>query len=121
MRVSHFAACLCAVAACATLHASILSTFHLDPLALQVFEKYVAQFEKNVADPYAQSGKMWIDDSSCCTRKSAFASGKPVVEPRENEEIVGGSIHHFSGAMHLTGVTIADVRHVMQDDPNYPK
>jgi hypothetical protein len=121
MKFSHFAACLCAVAACATLHGSILPTFHLDPLALQVFEKYVAQFEKNVADPYAQSGKMWIDESSCCMRKGAFASGKPVVEPRENEEIVGGSIHHFTAAMHLTGTTIADVRHVMQDYANYPK
>jgi hypothetical protein len=54
-------------------------------------------------------------------RKSSFASGKPVVEPRENTEIAGGSIHHFSGIMHIAGASIADVRHVMQDYSNYPK
>jgi hypothetical protein len=121
MKFSYIAACLGAAAACVTVQASILPTFHLDPLALQAFEKYVAQFEKNVAEPYAQSGKMWIDDSSCCTRKSALASGKPVVEARENVEIAGGSIHHFSAATHIAGATIADVRHVMKDFANYPK
>ncbi len=121
MTFSPLAACLGAAAFCATLHASILPTVHLDPVALQVFEKYVAQFERNVAAPYAQSGKLWMDDSSCCSRKGAFAAGKPVVEPRENSEVEGGSIHHFSGAMHIAGATIADVRQIMQDYPNYPK
>jgi hypothetical protein len=120
MKLSPAGAWLAAVALCATLHASILPTFRLDPGALQGFETYVAQFERNVAAPYAQSGKMWIDDDSCC-RHSAFASGKPVVEPRENTDIAGGSIHHFSGVIHIAGGTIADVRHIMQDYPNYPK
>jgi hypothetical protein len=121
MKLSHLGACLTAAAACVTLQASILPTYHLDPLALQAFEKYVAQFEKNVAGPYEQSGKMWIDDSSCCGRKGPFAAGKPVVEPRENAEIAGGSIHHFSAAIHIADATIADVRNLMKDYPNYPK
>lgn len=121
MTFPRFVACLGAAALCATLHASILPILHLDPLALQAFERYVAQFERNVAGPYEQSGKMWIDDASCCIRKSSFAAGKLVVEPRENTDITGGSIHHFSGAMHITGASIADVRRIMQDYSNYPK
>ena len=91
---------------------------HLDPATLQIFQAYVAQFERNVATSYIQSGKMWIDGDS---HNRAFAAGKPVVEPRENTDIAGGSIHHFSGAIHVTGGTIADVRHIMQDYTNYPK
>jgi len=118
MKLFPVATCL---ALCATLHASILPILHLDAATLQVFENYVAQFEKNVAAPYAQSGKMWMDEGSCCRRNSAFAAGKPIVEPRENTDIAGGSIHHFSGVIHVAGGTIADVRHIMQDYPNYPK
>jgi hypothetical protein len=110
-----------AVAFCATLHASILPTFHLEPRTLHAFEEYVARFERDVAAPYAQSGKMWIDSAGCCQRNGAFAAGKPVVEPRENTDIDGGSIHHFSGAMHIAGGSIADVRHIMQDYVNYPR
>src|SRR5438067_9077815 len=121
MRHPFAATCLAAVALCATLHASILPTFHLEPRTLQAFENYVAQFEREVAGPYAQSGKMWIDSDSCCQRSGAFSAGKPVVEPRENTDIAGGSIHHFSGAIHIAGGSIADVRHIMQDYVNYPK
>ena len=84
---------------------------------MQTFQSYVAQFERNVAAPYVQSGKMWIDADS---HNRAFAAGKTVVEPRENTDIAGGSIHHFSGAIHVAGATIADVRHIMQDYTNYP-
>jgi hypothetical protein len=116
MRLFPVAACL--IAFCATLYASILPTFHLDPAALQTFQTYVAQFERNVAAPYIQSGKMWIDGDS---HNNAFAAGKTVVEPRENTDIAGGSIHHYSGAIRVPGGTIADVRHIMQDYSNYPK
>jgi hypothetical protein len=121
MKAPSAAAWLAAIALCATLQASILPTFHLEPRTLQAFENYVAQFERDVAAPYAQSGKMWMDGTACCMRNGAFTSGKPVVEPRENTDIAGGSIHHFSGAMHVTGATIANVRHIMQDYTNYPK
>jgi hypothetical protein len=113
--------CFVAIAFCATLHASILPTFHLEPGTLQAFENYVAQFDRNVAAPYEQSGKMWVDEPACCKHNNAFLAGKPVVEPRENTDIVGGSIHHFSGVIHIKGGTITDVRHIMQDYPNYPK
>lgn len=102
----------------ATLYASILPTFHLEPGTIKTFENYVAQFEHNVQDPFDQSGKMWIDNDS---KNTAFQGGKPVVEPRENTDIAGGSIHHFSGTIHVKGGTIAGVKHVMQDYPNYPK
>jgi len=85
---------------------------HLDAKALQTFENYVANFEKNTLSSYAQSGSM---------RNSASSSGKPVVEPRENRDIAGGSIHHYSGVMHLQGATIEDVRRIVQDYANYPK
>lgn len=120
MRFSHLAACVGAIAFGATLNASIVPLFHLDQPALDAFARYVAQFEKNVKTPYVQSGKLWVDDSSCCARKG-LAAGKPIIEPRENSDIAGASIHHYSGAMHLSGATIADVRQIMQDYPNYPK
>jgi hypothetical protein len=118
MRLFPAAACLAALALSATLQGSILPTFHLEPQTLQIFETYVAQFEKNVAAPWAQSAQMWIDGDS---HNGAFANGKPVVQPRENTDIAGGSIHHFSGVIHIAGGTIAEVRHIMQDYPNYPK
>jgi hypothetical protein len=121
MRFPLLAACVGVAACCVSLHAAILPTIHLDPEALRAFEVYVAQFERNVAEPYAQSGKFWIDDSPCCVHKGAFSAGKPVVEARENTEIAGGSIHHFSAVMHLAGATIANVKQIMQDYPNYPK
>src|ERR1700722_8198730 len=100
MRLSLVTACL--VAFCATLSASILPTLHLEPATLQVFQNYVAQFERDVAAPYAQSGKMWIDGDS---HNKAFSAGKTVLEPRENADIAGGSIHHYSGAIHVAGGT----------------
>jgi hypothetical protein len=118
MRFFPAAAWLASAALCVTLHASILPTFHLEPATLQAFETYVAQFQRNVAAPYAQSGKLWIDSDS---HNNAFAAGKTVVEPRENTDIAGGSIHHFSGVIRIAGGSIADVRHIMQDYPNYPK
>lgn len=116
MRLFRVAACLAAFGAAVC--ASILPTFHLEPATLQTFQTYVAQFERDVAAPYIQSGKMWIDADS---HNRAFATGKTVIEPRENTDIAGGSIHHYSGAIHVAGGTIADVRHIMQDYTNYPK
>lgn len=118
MRLSPAAACLAGAVFCVTLQAGIFPTYHLDPAPLKVFADYVAQFERDVAGPYVESGKMWLDN---LPRNSGLASGKLILEPRENTDIAGGSIHHFSGAMHMTGASIADVRHIMQDYSNYPK
>jgi len=117
MRLSLSAACLVCAATCAPLHASILSILHLEPKTVQVFDTYVGQFEKNVASAFEQNGKLWIDSE----RNGSFGSGKPVVEPRENTDITGGSIHHFSGTIHIHDGAIADVRRIMEDYPNYPK
>lgn len=122
MRLLLPATCLVCVALCAPLHASILSVLHLEPRTVQIFDGYVAQFQKNVAASFEQSGRMWIDGGgSCCKANGPFGSGKPVVEARENTDIEGGSIHHFSGIIHIQGGAIGDVRHIMEDYPNYPK
>jgi hypothetical protein len=120
MRLSRTATGLVCVALTAPLQAGLLSTLHLEPKTVQIFDRYVSQFEKNVRTAFEQSGKMWIDSNSCCLRNGAFSSGKPVVEARENSEVDGGSIHHFSGSIHVAGGTIADVRRIMQDYVNYP-
>jgi hypothetical protein len=122
MRFSPAAACLVCAALCGPLYAGILSTFHLEPRTVQIFDRYVTQFEKNVQSAFEQSGRMWMDaGTSCCMRSGTFGSGKPVVEPRENNDVDGGSIHHFSGSIHVPGGTIADVRRIMQDYTNYPR
>ncbi len=121
MRFPLAAACLGSAVCCAALHASVIPVFHLDSATLQAFQNYVAQFERDVATPWAQSGKMWIDSSSCCVRNGSFLAGKPVVESRENRDISGGSIHHFSGTVYVQGGSIEKVARIMRDYPNYPK
>lgn len=118
MRSSRLAGTLGFVAFCATLHASLLPILQLDKPTVKAFDEYIAQFEKTVSSQFYSSGKLWIDDDP---KKSVFDSGKPVLEPRENEDVANGSIHHFTGAMRINGATIAQVRRVMQDYPNYPK
>jgi hypothetical protein len=120
MRFFRLAASFVCVALTASLQAGILPTLHLQPQTVEVFDRYIAQFEKNVEQGFVQSGHLWIDGHSCCMRGNAFASSKPIVEARENSEVDGGSIHHFSGAIHVNGGTIADVRRIMQDYTNYP-
>jgi len=58
-------------------------------------------------------------DNECCSKRGSFESGKPVVEPRRNEDITRGSIHHFSGSLHIKGATIESLRRVMEDYPHY--
>jgi len=111
---------LAACVGCVTLHASILPTYRMDSRAVEFFNRYVAQFEKTTVAPYNDSGKLWIDDHACCSKRGA-EPGKLYVEPRENMDFSGGSIHHFSGFMRLPGVTIEDIRRIMQDYANYPK
>lgn len=121
MRFLPLAACFGAALFCTFANASVLPTVHLDPESLHIFQNYVAQFNQDIVEPYVKTGKMWIDDSTCCLHKAAFEHGKPVIEPRENTEIANGSIHHFTVVMHLPGQTIANVRRIMQDYPNYPR
>jgi hypothetical protein len=118
MRFFRVAACFAAATFCVTLEAGMFPTFHLEPAPLKVFENYVAQFEKDVYAPYAESGKLWIDT---VPHNNAYTAGKPVLQARENTDITNGSIHHFTGAMRMAGATIAEVRHIMEDYPNYPK
>lgn len=98
---------------CSTLQAALLPTLHLEPETIRIFDAYVARFEKEVVTPYAESGKLWMDNSS--------VSARPLLQPRQNADIAGGSIHHFSGSMRIRGGTIEDIRHIMEDYPNYPK
>jgi hypothetical protein len=108
------------LACCVTLHASLLPTLRLDGACIKVFNDYIEQFENSVLAPFAASGRLWIDSDA---KKSAFDSGKPVVEPRENQDVANGSgsIHHYSGALRVNRATIAQLRRIMQDYPNYPR
>jgi len=120
MRPSIAAAFVGLISFCVILHASILPTAHLDSTTLKAFDDYIAEFEKNDPAQFEASGKLWIDNE-CCGKHNSFESGKPVVEPRKNEDIANGSIHHFSGVIHVNGGTIEAVRRVMEDYPNYPR
>ena len=121
MRLSLAAACLALVSFCAALHASILPTFHLDSATLKAFQDYVANFEKTVPAQFAASGKLWIDNQCCGGKHAGFQTGKPVVEPRATDDVANGSIHHFSGSIHVNGGTIEAMSRIMQDYPNYTK
>ncbi len=102
------------------LHAGMLPIQHLDAKTLHSFDAYIARFEKQAVEPYVEAGKLWMDSGSCCMR-GGFPTAKPVLEGRENADVESGSIHHFSGALHVPGGTIDDIRRIMEDYPNYPK
>lgn len=108
--------CLAAASLIATLHASIIPMVHLDEATLKAYQDYVTGFEKTVAEQFNQSGKMWMDSGG---KKGLFDSGKPVVEPRRNEDLAHGSVHHFSGSIHLAGANIESIRKVMEDYAHY--
>jgi len=117
MRFYILAGTIALLACCVTLNAALLPTLQLDKPTIHAFDDYIAQFEKTVCASFTSSGKFWIDDDP---KKSSFDSGKAVIEPRENRDVANGSIHHFEGAVHVDGGTIAQVNRVMQDYPNYP-
>jgi hypothetical protein len=107
-------ACIAGLTCCFSLQAAFLPISHLDSKTVEAYQAYVEKFEREVVKPYAESGKLWIDGMA---RNN---SGKPTVEARNNDDIANGSIHHFSGTMHIDGATIEDMRHIMEDYPNYP-
>ncbi len=104
----------------AALHASIISTLHLEPATLKAFETYIAEFEKGDPAVFASSGRLWIDTATGMKRNSWLA-GKPVVEARENDNVAQGSIHHFSGSIRVPGAHIEQWRKALEDYPDYPK
>ncbi len=120
MRFSRAKVGLLTLSSAGLLMASVLPIVHLDQKTLDTYNEYVEKFDKEVANPYYDTGRMWMDSRSCCTKSTASLT-TPMVEARMNGEIAGGSIHHFSGAMHIPGGTIEDVRHVMEDYANYAK
>src|SRR5436305_11961946 len=99
-----------AVTLIATLHASVIPTVHLDEVTLSAYQKYVASFEKTVVEQFDKTGRMWIDNDP---KKSSFDAGKPVVEPRRNEDLANGSVHHFSGSVRVNNANIDSIRKVM--------
>jgi hypothetical protein len=125
MRLFTGAGALCAlvsgVVCCAILQAaSILPILHLDSATLKIFTDYIAEFEKSDLAAFNVSGKLWID-GECCGKHSAFEGGSTVVEPRQNKDVANGSIHHFTGVIHVPGTAIEDIRRVMRDYGKYPK
>lgn len=102
------------------LQAALLPIVHLDAKTVQAFQSYVETFERGYMKPFADSGKLWIDAEPCCKRNEAAYTGRPVVQARLNEDVAGGSIHHFSASMHVDGATIEDMQRLMEDYPDYP-
>lgn len=104
-----------------TLCAAVIPIFHLDPATSRAFDDYVAAYEKADYASFSTSGKLWVDRQccNCCGKAFGFDEGKPIVEPRKNEDVAKGSIHHFSGSIRVKGATIGMARQVMQDYPNY--
>jgi len=121
MKFLPVAACLACALTGASLSAAMLPIQHLDSRTLTAFDAYVARFEKEAEQPYIESGKMWMDSVSCCLRGPNFPSAKPALEPRQNGDVEGGSIHHYAGALHVPRGTIEDLRHIMEDYANYPR
>ena len=101
-----------------TAEGSFIPISHLEATTVAVFQDYTSKFEKQVYAPFTAVGKLWIDDDHSSRRKD-FDAGKPVVEARENADIRNGSIHHYSGTIRISGAKIEQVRHVMEDYPNY--
>jgi len=105
-----------------TLRAAGIPISHLDQATSKAFDTYIANFEKGDPARFAATGQLWIDRSCCGSRANAsFEDGKPVLESREIRDVENGSIHHYSGVIHVKGATIEQVRKVMQDYPNYLK
>jgi hypothetical protein len=119
MKLSTAVACLLGATCCVALQAAFLPIVHLDNKSVKIFDAYVEKFEREVVKPYTESGKLWQDASACC-QNGALSSGRPFVEARANDDIDGGSLHHFSGAMHLNAAKIEDMRRIMEDYPSYP-
>ena len=107
-----------ALIGCLTLQGSVLPILPLDSASLKVFNDYIAAFEGNNQSRFQTANHLWIDDD--LARRAGFEQGKPLVLPRENRVFSTGSLHHYTGAMRIPGGTIAMVRRVMQDYPNYP-
>jgi hypothetical protein len=116
MKFLPVAACLC----CATLQGAFLPVLHLDEKTLEAFDKYVATFEKDTLKPYTETGKLPSAGGGGCCSTHAFPA-KPVLEPHLNADIANGSIHHFTGRIFIPGGVVDDMRHIMEDYPNYPK
>ena len=104
-----------------TLSAALAPIYHLDEKTLAAFNDYIAKFERETVTPFVESGRLWMDNGNCCVRNKTFESGKAVIEPRMNADVASGSIHHFSGSIHIKGATIEEVRQIMEDYPDYPK
>jgi hypothetical protein len=116
MKSPHAAACLAGLAFCVTLQAAFLPISHLDDKTVQAYDAYVEKFERDYVKPFADSGKLWIDG-----RSEGAVPAKGIIESRMNDDVAEGSIHHFSGSMHVEGARIEDMRRLMEDYPAYPK
>lgn len=103
---------------CLALQGSVLPVAHLEAATLALFQDYTVKFEQQVSSAFSASGKLWIDDDHSSRRKD-YEAGKPIVEPRENQDIRNGAIHHYSGMIRVAGAHIEQINRVMSDYPNY--
>ncbi len=98
--------------------AGILPLLTLDKATADAFEKYAAAYQNGPDAAFRSSDKMLIDSQPASVRRDVDA-GRLVVEVRRGENVANGHIHHLYGAMHIKGVTAAEVRATMQQYSKY--
>ena len=86
---------------------------------LQAWDAYVQT--ANLAMEQRAAGRspfLWVDESPDRLRR--VRSGELVVSNRDPSEVPSGLIHHWVGAVFLSGVTLDEVNAVFNDYDHYP-
>jgi hypothetical protein len=86
---------------------------------LRAWEAYVQTANLTMEQRAAgRSPFLWVDESPDLLRR--VRSGELVVSNRDPSEVPSGLIHHWVGAMFLSGVTLDDVNAMFNDYDHYP-
>lgn len=96
----------------------ILPLETLDKTTAEAFDRYVAAYEAGPDAGFRESHKLLIDSQPASVRKS-FDAGDPVVLVLKGANVANGHIHHLYGAIHIKGITAAEVRQTMQQYSKY--
>lgn len=92
----------------------------LKPETKTAYQKYIADFETKLqAQDSSKDTFLWIDRSP--GRMQSVKRGDIVTEKVNSFEVPGGMIQHWIGGVFLPGVTLAQLRQIDQDYPDYSK
>jgi hypothetical protein len=95
------------------------------PETVSAFDRYLQNLEQRRAEQQKSGCYLSIDCSP--ELKQAVLTGQIVVEPitavmpRVEMRVPGGEIRHTFGAIFLPGENISQIRHVLDDYPNFPR